>query len=147
MNETTKKINELREEIEKLENEIYELKRKNSNYYIGVCKVGDFDYWDEYYYQLGFITEADAEAWVEKQRDDEDCVFDAKYFEVTKEIYDKYDDWYRLDNLKGNINLYSLAINKLEGIDSLRKSVDKAIEDLAKEIGIEYLSFMHPARR
>ena len=39
MNETTKRIKELRNEVDRINHEIFELERKNSNYYIGVYSV------------------------------------------------------------------------------------------------------------
>ena len=144
MNEVSKRIEELRNEIYRLEGEIRELERQNSNFYIGVCKIGDGDYWDEYYHRLGFISEEQAKTWVDEQERNTD-VYNARYFEVTKEIYDKFCDWVCLDKLRISINRYCPSINKLEGVNSFEDSVNKAIKDLAKEIGIEYLSFMHPA--
>lgn len=141
MNDVTTKINELRDEVERLEYEIRELEKQNSNFYIGVCEIGNGDYWDEYYHRLGFISEEQAKTWVYEQDTD---VYNARYFEVTKEIYDKFWDWACLDKLRKAINRYDPAINKLEGVDSFEDSVNKAIKDLAKEIGIEHLSFMHP---
>ena len=143
MNETTKKIEELRDEIERLEYEIRELERKNSNFYIGVYVIGDGDYWDEYYTRLGFISEEQAKNWVVEQEDDEN-VYSAKYFEVTEEIYNKYWDWYCLDKLQKSINRYNTAIDNLEGVDSFEDSINKAITDLAEKLEIKYLSFMHP---
>lgn len=147
MNETSKKIKELRNEINRLKDEITELEKKNSNYYIGVIKCGNGDYWDEYYYRLGFITEADAKSWVDHMfNTDEVEVYDATYFEVTKEIYQKYGDWFALDELRCAINTYNTEIRKLEGVYKFINSVDNAMSNIAKEIGIEYLSFMHPGR-
>lgn len=59
MNDVTTKINKLREEVERLESEIREFELQNSNYYIGVCAIGDGDYWDEYYHRLGLTNKND----------------------------------------------------------------------------------------
>ena len=144
MNEITKRIDELRKEINRLDYEIRELERQNSNFYIGVCDIGNGDYWDEYYHRLGFISEENAKAWVSEQLEDED-VYDARYFEVTAEIHNKYNDWVQLDKLKNAINRYNSEIDKLDGVDVFEETVDKAIKALAKEIGIRHLSFMHPS--
>lgn len=144
MNETTNKIKELREEIDRIEAEIYKLERQNSNFYIGVCKVGDGDYWDEYYHRLGYTSEDKAKAWVEEQYKDY-AVWDAYYFEVSEEMYDKYGDWKILYKLDRRINTYDTAIKNLDGVDEFKKTVSDAIQNVAREIGIEYLSFMHPA--
>lgn len=143
MNETTKKIEELRNEIATIEQKIRELERVNSNYYIGVYSVGDGDYWDEYYRRLGFISEEKAKEWVEEQEADAD-VYTARYFEVTEEIYKKYISWENLDNLYTAINMYDKSIDELEGVVKFKDSVEEAIKALANEIGIEFLSFMHP---
>lgn len=143
MNEITKKIEELRDEVYRLNVEIRELEKQNSNYYIGVYEVGDGDYWDEYYCRLGFISETEASVWVDKQYRG-DNVYNARYFEVSEEIYNKYGDWCALEKLKQDINTYNKAIKELEGVYDFEKMVNKAIDNLAKEIGIKYLSFMHP---
>ena len=82
MNETTKKIKELREEVERLNSEIMKLERENSKFYIGVCYDGDDNYRDEYYHRLGYITEEEAKAWANEQLNKED-VYKARYFEIT----------------------------------------------------------------
>ena len=143
MNEKSKKIKELRDEVKELLYEIHKLQKENSNYYIGVYSIGNGDYWDEYYCQLGFITEETAKRWTEVLNEEE-YVYEVKYFEVTEEIYHKYGDWRYLDELKASIRRYNRAIKNLEGVDSFYETVERAIEDLAKEIGIGHLSFMHP---
>ena len=145
MNETTKKINELREEIARINSEIHKLERENSNFYIGVCYYGDEDYWDEYYSGLGFITEEQAKTW-RGERYKDNNVYQVDYFEVTKEIYDKFGSLYNLDRLNHRLIDYDPIIGKLEGFVSFKESVDKAIKDLAKEIGIEDISFMYPEK-
>lgn len=145
MNDVKTKINELRDEVERLNYEIRELERQNSNFYIGVYAVGDSDYWDEYYCRLGFISEEQAKAWVDEQEQNIEVV-NARYFEVTKEIYNKFGDWVCLDKLQKSINRNNPTIKKLEGVDSFEDSVNKAIEDLSKEIGIKHLSFRHPVK-
>lgn len=146
MNEVNKKIEELRNKISMLEREIADLEEQNSNWYIGMYSIGDGDYWDEYYVRLGYITEDRAIAWVDKTRNNEyDEVYEAHYFPVDKERYDKFGDWCNLDRLLKDINTYSPAIRNLKGAIEFKATVDKAIQDLAKEIGIRYLSYMHPA--
>lgn len=143
MNETNIQIKELREKIEELEERIAVLKSKNSNYYIGVYSIGDGNYWDEYYCRLGCITEEQAEDWVNKTLDGD--VYEAWYFDVTEEKYKKFGDWFELDKLRRSINMYNAAISGLKNVDTFVNTVGEAIRELAKEIGIEYLSFMHPA--
>lgn len=143
MNETTKKIMELREEISRLECEIRELEQKNSNFYIGVYSICDGDYWDEYYCRLGFISEELAKKWVKEQKCD-NGVYDARYFEVTEDKYKRFGDWYALDTLQRSINTYNSEIQKLECVYTFEESVNNAIVNLSKEIGIKYLSSMHP---
>lgn len=145
MNEATKKIKELREEIARINTEIRKLERENSNFYIGVRCYGNGDYWDEYYSRLGFITEDKAKTWCSECYEEED-IHNASYFEVTKEIYDKFGSWYNLDRLNYRLKDYDPIIGKLEGFVSFKESVDKAIKDLTKEIGIEFLSFMYIAK-
>lgn len=144
MNETTKKIKELREEIARIKTEIEKLERENSNFYIGVRYYGDGDCWDEYYSRLGFITEDKAKTWRSECYKKGD-IHNVSYFEVTKEIYDKFGSWYNLDRLLDGIKMYDPIIGGLEGSANFRASVEKAIKDLTKEIEIEYLSFMYPA--
>lgn len=143
MNEITKRIEELKSEIYRIEGEIRELEQKNSNYYIGVYTCGDCDEYEHYYLRLGFISEGEAKEWANKQQEDK-YVDSAKYFEVTEEIYDKYYDWYCLDQLRKGINMYNQAIRNLEGIASVEKAVNKAINDIAKELGITSLTYEHP---
>ena len=147
MNETTKKIYEIREEIKKLEWEIFELERKNSDWFIGMYTVGNYDYWDDYYLPLGFITEERAKKWVYDKTEDED-VRDAKYFAVTEEIYYKYREWQYLDDVYFTLKAYSAELNHLEGFYSFKNDVWGAIKNLTKDIGIEedQLSFKHPGQ-
>ena len=143
MNEITKRIEELKSEIYRIEGEIRELEHKNSDYYIGVYSCDECGDYEHYYRQLGFISEAEAKEWADRQL--EDTYADrAEYFVVTKEIYDKYYDWYCLDQLRKGINTYNQAIRNLEGIASVEKAVDKAINDIAKELKISNLTYEHP---
>lgn len=144
MNETTNKINELRNEMRQLEYKIRELERENSNFYIGVYSIGDGDYWDEYYCRLGFISEEKAKTWVEEYLNDNDEVFDTRYFEVSEEKYKKFGDWYELDMLHKSLNTYNSEIRKLEHVYEFVESVNEAIVNVSEEIGINDLSSMHP---
>lgn len=144
MNETTKRIKELRNEVDRINHEIFELERKNSNYYIGVYSVGNCDYWDDYYCQLGFITEEQAKTWAKDKRNEFEDVYSARYFEVTEEIYEKFGEWRSLYKLQESIAIGNPAIGKLEGADRFKEVVDEAVTNLTKEIGIEHPSFMYP---
>ena len=144
MNELNEKIWELRDKIEELEHQIEDLERQNSNWYIGVYTIGDGDYWDEFYCQIGYMTEDRAKDWAEYRASNED-IYEARYFAVTEEVYKKYGSWRNLDELSKSINMYDPVVRNLKGVVSFRDDVNQAINDLAKELGIKYLGFMHPA--
>lgn len=147
MNEITNKINELKNEKYRIEAEIRELERQNSNYYIGVSYESDGKYgYDKYYYRLGFISEEEANTWVREQllEDDDWCKTIPTYFEVSEEIYKKYNDWATLDKLYMTIDRNDDAIRKLDGLDGFKKTVSDAIENVAREIGIGSLSENYP---
>lgn len=111
MMEKSKRIEELKEEVKKLKNEIEELERENSGYFIGVYKTLDGDYSDDNYCRLGFISEAKAKEEIDEIGSENGAV-STRYFEVSKEDYDKFMYWGQLDNLIGAVNLYNPVMKK-----------------------------------
>lgn len=146
MNEMSKKIEDLREEVERLQKEIRELEKQNSNYYIGYCNIAYDDgcgsyYTESYFYLLGFISEASAKAWADKQEEEKCDVEGAGYFEVTEEIYNKYKDWRGLEKLSRCIDVSYPTTIKINNLLNLTETIDKAINDLKTSIGIERYSY------
>lgn len=100
--EIENRLCEINSERWKLERERDELAKQYKGWYIVNRFVGDGDYWDEYLHPLGFVTEETAENWVNEHSD-----YDAEYWvgvfppyvEVSKEEYDKYCDWQKLQRV------------------------------------------------
>ncbi len=86
--EIDKKIDELNDKIYDLEREKRELENINKQYFVGMTTTDMYgsDYWDEFFYPLGFITEAEAIEWVDKHEEHEYCP--PRYYEVAKDEYD-----------------------------------------------------------
>lgn len=85
--EIDNKINELSSQIQRLKDERHDLERLNKQYFVGHFSNDDGrDYWDEYFCPIGYTTEAEAKAWIEK-RDNGDSRVAPRYLSLTKEEY------------------------------------------------------------
>ena len=127
-------------EIYKLQDERRKLEKLNKHFYVAKLVRGDCNYWDEYFYPLGEVTEAYAKQWIEDNAFEyEVCRDPDEYFEVTRE------EFYVL--------LYILRIEKAhEAISYSRVPMEREITELlckskkelaAKTTLIKYPSYQH----
>ena len=136
MNEIQNRITEIEKEIDKLNDEKYDLIKQNSNYYIGVEMVGDGDYFEEHIHRLGFVTEDVALRW--KNLPSYTDAMGREYYAVNEKQYKLYGRWYNLDKAKWALLAY--GVSNLDHVSSAIESIEKEISRIINEIGIEDLS-------
>lgn len=144
----SKRIAELEEKIREANDEIYRLKQENNQWFIGKLSIGDGDYWDDWYSTLGFISEAEADKWLDDQMNDNDSIWNGEVFPVTAETYDRYRLWksYRrllstVINARGVVNSCKLSAD-LDVLNSHYEFYEERNEALALEL-TGYPSFSH----
>ena len=127
--------NELR--IEDLRDELWELEKEESKFYIYKEVVGDADYWDEYYHPIGFVTTEKAMSLID---DDEASPFGDSVFAVDEEKYRLFVDWYYVRKSISNLN----AVRKSLIVDGISTDLEDEASKIFKLIGLQYESFQHP---
>lgn len=150
--ELSEQIREIDRQIEELEEKRYELRKQNTGNFIGVVKIGDGNYWDEYYTLLPHMSEEEV---IEFCREKSSEYFDSdeglSWFEVDIKQYNRYLDWYNLERT------YDYLLYALPGIPAkfrdtvtykdIRRactSLEDILKDVHKELGIDYPECMHP---
>ena len=150
--ELSEQIKEIDRQIEELEKKRYELRKQNTGHFIGVVKIGDGDYWDEYYTLLPHMSEEEV---VEFCREHSSKYFtvseDLTWFEVDMEQYTKYLDWYWLDKAYNDLFYVVPRIptkfkdtDTHKGLKQLYNSLEDILKDVCKELGIDYPESTHP---
>lgn len=127
-------------QIEELESRKAEIRREHSGLFIGVRYVGDADYWDEYFVYLGVCTADEAEKWASENVGD--TPFEPCYFEVSYDVYNKYNNWYYMDKALYCLNHYHFSSDT---INEIKKELKTIISELIvdRDLNIEHPSFQH----
>ena len=148
--ELSEQIKEIDKQIEELEERRYELRKQNTGNFIGVVKIGDGDYWDEYYTLLPYMSEEEV---IEFCREHSSKYFtvseDLTWFEVDMEQYTKYLDWYWLDKAYDDLFYVVPRIptkfkDIYKDLKQLCNSLEDILKDVHKELGIDYPESTHP---
>lgn len=135
------RIKEIENEIEKLEDKIWDLKcerdelyKENAQYFIVNIFRGDGNYWDEYLWPIGFVTEAEARELADKnnpEQDIDECWMGSTpaYFAVSKEVFDLYVRW-------RDLRRAGMQIRKVD--DPVYEMINKEIRKICVEqLGIK----------
>ena len=143
--EYLKKLREIDEKIDDLEIAKRDLKRAHSSYYIVVIAHGNGDYWDEYFYPIGFVTDEQAEKWLEKETEENNSVSwcDTHYFPVGKDVYKAYLSYSRLNEARESI--MNLSYAPIPGLVDAEFSsgVVNRLEEKMKELNEKHKLFKH----
>ena len=138
-------------EIAKLEDKLQELRgdrrvleRENSGYFIVNCYDGNGDYWDEYLTVMGLSTEEEAKKKAIELNGDLWAYDDywpgtlPPYFEVSKEQYQLYVDWARLEEA---LRAMPNSFNKLNSAirDEIRTVLSKIENEKVREYGGSFI--------
>ena len=154
-NNVRERITEIEKELKDLDIKTWELKRERDElskelkgWFIGNRYYGNGDYWDEYLYPLGFITEEEARKWADEHNDYSPTCGDywlgcvPAYYEVTKDEYDLYIKWQQLRRAYRFIPDRP-ASEYLPICDAITSKINEIVSSLSnKEIG-EHSSFIH----
>lgn len=135
IDEVRREIKENHRRIEELKDELWELEKEESRFYIYKEVVGNLDYWDEYYHQIGFVTTEKAKSLI----DEEDEYIGSAVFSVDKETYMRYGDWRSVH--RAITALHSVS-NLMDVTETIRILEEKRSE-IFKSLGLEYESFQH----
>ena len=137
MNEWKRRIEEINEQIENLREEERKLIREHSGWFIGTRFVGDGDYWDEYFVDLGFCTAEEAEKWAYENGNHLSSA--PMYFEVTREERDLYYKWYNIYSAMSHIG----NINGDNKINLIRSSLSEIENKIVEDLDIKHPEFQH----
>ena len=146
--EYLEKLREIDKKIENLEIAKRDLKKEHSSYYMVVIARGTGDYWDEYFYPIGFVTDAQAEEWLNKETEDDDSVswFDTSYFPVDADVYKAYVLYSKFDVARKSIMdlIYAPIPGYVDGNVSI-KEVIFWLEEKMDKLNKRYKLFKHPS--
>lgn len=141
--EIENRLSEIESEQQELKRERDELAKQYKGWYIVNQIIGDGNYWDEYLYPLGFVTEETAKDWVNEHSDYCDAVeywmgAFPPYVEVSKEEYDKYCDWQKLQRILQIMPTGKQYLN-------MRHFICTTIDDLKSSLSNDnkWYSFIH----
>ena len=137
-NEITNRINDVKCEIKKLENELRELERANVHFYAVVIQSRDNDAICVYgQLSSGVISEADAKKLILNDYCDSSYThgYNIGYIPVSKEVYQKIGDLVLLKATRRNINrCQKKDFRDFENLDIVDQQLDKIIENLNHEV-------------
>lgn len=139
-NELIKRINDVKCEIKKLENELRKLEREHVQFYAVVMQSHDDDVICDYgQVSCGAISEADAKKLILDDYWNSSCIYkyNIGYIPVSKEIYQKIGDLTLLKATRKYIDRCKTKINGFRDFDDLHvfnQQLDKTIEKMNCEI-------------
>lgn len=145
--EYLEKLREIDKKIMDLEIAKRDLKKEHSSYYMVVIAHGNGDYWDEYFYPIGFVTDAQAEEWLNKETEDDDSVSwcDTSYFPVNEDVYKAYVSYSKLKEARQSI--MNLSYAPIPGLVDAEFSsgVFLRLGEKMDELNKQYKLFKHPS--
>ena len=139
MSNYIERMSALREQIEKLEDELYTLKVFNSSYFIGVTTIGNVDCWEEFYHLLGHITHKEAEDWLEENGGKSNNTEVERVYPVSEEEYRKYRRVQVFDSCVSKMHEALYWIPDEDGRTKLGEAaanLEQLLETTLKEIGL-----------
>lgn len=138
--EIENKIYELEIEIHELSCEKNKLYKENVQYFIGNILIGDGNYWDEYLWPIGVVTEEEARNWAKENNPEQDIDeywmgSKPAYFAVSKEEFNLYKKWNALKRA-------GILILSSKADDQIYELICSEIGKIRAELGIKR-SYIH----
>ena len=136
-NELIKRINDVKCEIKKLENELRELERVNVHFYALVMYPHDDMLGNYFQISDEAISEAETKGIIQDEYWHYADIYRIGYVLISKETNRKIGDLVALRLIKRNINRCRKQINSfcdLDGLDIFEQQLDKTVEKLNWEI-------------